>query len=106
MLNQFFVGGKCHEIYRAEMNFSHVFHHVFHIIFTCITFDSVQISRYFIYLNATCTHAANEDWPRVCSAFLLPFGINLITDSCRESERFICGGKCVPRVFVWLDLAP
>ena len=77
ILNQFFIGGKYHEIYRAEMSFSfsHVFHHVFLIIITCISFDSVQICRYFIYSDVT-HHAANEDWPRVCEAFLLLFCIN------------------------------
>jgi len=49
-------------------------HHVFLIIITCISFDSVQICRYFIYFDVT--HAANEDWPRVCDAFLLLFCIN------------------------------
>ena len=73
MSNQFFIGGKYHEIYRAEMSFSfsHVFHHVFLITIICSSFDSVQICRYFIYFDVT--HAANEDWPRVCEAFLLVF---------------------------------
>ena len=55
--------------------FSHVFHHLFHIIITCISFDSLQFSRYFIYFDVT--YAANEDWPRVYVAkILLRFAIN------------------------------
>ena len=47
------------------------FPRVFLIIITCISFDSVSVCRYFIYFDVT--HAANEDWPRVCEAFLLLF---------------------------------
>ena len=67
---QFFIGGKYHEIYRAEMSFSfsHVLHQVFLIIITWISFDSAQTCRYFIYFDVT--HAASEDWPQICEVFL------------------------------------
>ena len=76
MLNQFFSVENTTKCIQRKWVFSHVIHHLFHIIITCISFDSLQFSRYFIYFDVT--YAANEDWPRVYVAkILLRFGINI-----------------------------
>ena len=77
-----------------------MFHHLFHIIITCISFDSPQFSRYFIYFDVK--YAANEDWPRVYVAkILLRFGIKIVLAPNLESALFVAGN--VYLLFVWLN---